>query len=141
MSVTGGPYGRENLDAFLSKVRDEWKNFDPLGKRHEDYIAQLNALIKDTNSQAIPLDSIKPALVSIERIDDQSYVVVSIREYAMTVSGEQVKSIKANAAAVVLQGTRLVRLDINREVRVPSDVEDVSKQMAAWCRTVAGRKT
>jgi len=136
VSIVGGPYDRETLDAFLSRVREQWKNFDPLGQGHADYIARLNTLITDLNSQVVPIESIKPVLVSIDCIDDHSYVVVSIREYAMTVDGEQVKFIKANAVGMVLQGTRLVRLDINREFRTPSDVEDVSNQMVAWSRAV-----
>ena len=139
MSVLGGPYRREDLDALLSKVREQWKNFDPVSKQHANYLARLNSLIKgaSTDSQQASIESVKPVLVSIDRIDDQSYVVVSVREYAIAADGERVRSIKANAVAMVLHGARLVRLEIIRELRAPSDVEEVRTQIAAWSRAAA----
>ena len=139
MSVTGGPYTREELDRLLSKVREQWKNFDPLSRQHEDYLTRLNSLIKGRSPAAhqTSIESVKPVLVSIDRMDDQSYAVVSIREYVIATDGERVRSIKANAAAMVLQGTRLVRLEIIRELHAPSDVDEVRTQIAAWSRAVA----
>jgi hypothetical protein len=123
LSVLGGPYGREDLDA--------------LSKQHEDYLARLNSPINGTNSQKPSIESVKPVLVSINRMDDQSYAVVSIREYTIAVGGEQVRSIKANGAAMVLQGSRLVHIEIIRELGASSDAEDVRTQIAAWSRAVA----
>jgi hypothetical protein len=137
LSISGGPFGREDLDAVLSEVRAQWKSFDPLSKQHEAYLAKLNSLINGSSSQPVPIESVKPVLVSIDRPDDQWYAVVSIREYAIEADGERVRSLKAHAAAVVLQGTRLVRLEIIRELRAPSDVEDVRTKISAWSRAVA----
>ncbi len=141
LSIAGGPYTRIDLDNLLSKVREQWQSFDPLSAQHEDYVTRINSLIKESNSDAqrVSVDSIKPVLVSIDRLDEQSYAVVSIREYAITVDGEQARSIKTNAAAVVLQGTRLVRLEIIRELRAPSDVDEVRKEIKAWSHAVAAK--
>jgi hypothetical protein len=54
------------------------------------------------------------------------------------VNGESVRSLKANAAAMVRQGTHLVRLEIIRELRDPTDVESVRTQIAAWSLAVVG---
>jgi len=59
----------------------------------------------------------------------------------LSVGGEQVKSVKADATAMVLQGTRLLRLTILREVRSPSDVDEVRTQIDAWARAVAADVT
>jgi len=138
LSVSGGPYTRPALDSLLSQVREQWKSFEPLSKDHENYVARLNALINGggPDAQGDSIDSIKPVLVSIDRLDEQSYGVVSIREYEITVDGKQVRSIEADAGALVLQGTRLVRLEIIRQLRAPSDVDEVRTQIAAWAHAV-----
>lgn len=139
LGITGGAYTRLDLDNLLSKVREQWQGFDPLSAQHKDYVTRINSLIQEGNSDAhrVSVDSVKPVLVAIDRLDEQSYAVVSIREYAITVDGEQARSIKTNAAAVVLQGTRLIRLEIIRELHAPSDVDEVRKQIATWSHAVA----
>lgn len=137
MSVLGGPYSQEDLGTLLSKVRAQWKNFEPMSKEHENYLARLNSIISGPNTRQASIESVKPILVSIDRMDNQSYVVISIRDYSIAVDGERVRSIKANAAAMVLQGTRLVRLEMSRELRAPSDVEDLRTQITAWSHKVA----
>jgi len=134
MKMSGGPFGREDLDELLSKVRDAWKNFNPLSRRHEDYVAQLNSLLGGTMAGSI--ESVRPLLVSIDRLDDRSYAVLTIRQTAISVAGEPVRSVKVTGTAMVLQGTSLVRLEMIREMRTPSDVDEVRAQIVAWSRTV-----
>jgi hypothetical protein len=141
MRVLGGPYGRKDLEAMLSAAREQWKNATPQFSQHGDYLTWLNSLISGPYSRRSTIESVKPVLVSIDRIDDHSYVIVTIREYAIAVNSDEFRSIKATTSAIVLQEPQLVRLSIQRELRAPSDVEDVRKQIAAWSRAVAEGST
>jgi len=135
----GGAFSPVDLDASLSKERQQWNVVDPVGEKRNDYQARVNLLLKDTNSHPAAIQSVKPMLVSIDRLDERVFVIVSIREYSITKDGDSVRSIKATAAAHVLQGTRLVRLEIVRELRTPSDIEDIRMEIAAWSRATSSR--
>jgi hypothetical protein len=139
MSLPGGPYAEKNLDPLPSKVREQWKTFNPIGNDHAEYIASINALLKDLQPSGVPasIDSVKPVLVSIERMNSLSYSVISIRQYVISVNGEQFKSIKANGSAMVLRDTQLVRVDILRELHTPLDVDAVRGEIAAWSAAIA----
>ena len=137
MSAPGGPFSLQDLDTLLSQDRARWQNFDPLSERfREDYVARVNSLLEETTH--VSMESVNPTLVSIERHDANSYAVTSIREYVMSAGGERLRSVKATAVAMVLQGTQLVRLEILREIRGPSDVDEARTQIAAWSRAVSG---
>jgi hypothetical protein len=108
----------------------------PLSKQfREDYVARVNSLLKDVTH--VSMESVKPILVSIDRLDANSYAVTSIREYVMSAGGERVRSVKATAVVMVLQGTQLVRLEILREIHGPSDVDEARTRIAVWSRAVA----
>jgi hypothetical protein len=126
-----------NHSRGLSAAREQWKNAAPQFSQHGDYLTWLNSLINGPYSRQSAIESVKPVLVSIDRIDDHSYVIVTIREYVIAVDSEEFRSIKATTSAIVLQEPQLVRLSIQRELRAPSDVEDVRKQIAAWSRAVS----
>lgn len=135
-SISGGPFSPADIDLLLSKVRKQWKDFQPLSSEHREYIAQLNAFIQEGHPKAgePSITSIKPTLIAIERLDRLAYVVISVRHY---VSGDgMVTSTKADGSAMVLQGTRLVQLQILRELRDPSDVGTVRTQIVAWAHEV-----
>jgi hypothetical protein len=138
LSISGGPYGPTDLSSLLSKAREQWKSFDPLSKEHREYTERLNALIKDTAPKvgATAVTSIKPVLISIEPVGTRAYVVLSIRQYEVAAHTGTVRLTKASATAMVLQGSRLVRLELFRELRDPSDVDAVRMQIVAWVHAV-----
>jgi len=114
----------------------QWQNFEPLSEQfREDYVARVNSLLEDATQ--VSMESVNPTLVSIDRLDANSYAVTSIREYMMSAGGERVRSVKATAAAMVLQGTQLVRLEILREIGGLSDVDEARTQIGVWARAVA----
>lgn len=140
----GGPFSTVDMDALLSKVREQWKNFKPLSKEHSEYVAQLNAFIQgaDPKVNAAPLTSIKPILISIERLSPEAYLVLSVRRYVSAGSAGTVISTKIVGTAMVLQGARLMQLEILRELRDPSDVDSVRQQIVRWTHDiVAGTGT
>jgi hypothetical protein len=82
MDVPGGPYTSADLDRFLSRTIEKWKDFEPLNKDFENYPARLNELIKGAvASPSVAVSSVKPVLVSIDRVGAKAYSVVSIRSY------------------------------------------------------------
>jgi hypothetical protein len=137
--ISGGPFSPANVDALLSKVQDQWKNFNPLSKEHDEYVTRLNAMIHGTDSKpnAAPLASIKPILISIDRLSPEAYLVLSVRHYVSMGETGEITSTKASGAVVVLQGTRLIRLEILRELRNPSDVDVVRQQVVTWAHEIA----
>ncbi|MGH8297778.1 MAG: hypothetical protein ACRES6_00670 [Steroidobacteraceae bacterium] len=139
LRISGGPFTLADMDLLLSRVREQWQNFKPLSREHGEYVARLNAMIRGVDSKASPaaITSIKPALISIARLSPEAYLVLSVRHYASAGSAGTITSTKADGTAMVLQGTALVRLEMLRELRAPSDVDAVRKQITAWAREVA----
>lgn len=139
LQILGGPFSPASLDSLLSRVRDQWKNFKPLSKEHAEYVSRLNAMIQAVASKtdSTTIASIEPVLVSIDRLNPEAYVVLSVRQYVFTGESETITQIKANGTAMVLQGPRLMHLEIIRELRNPSDVDAVRQQILAWTDEIA----
>lgn len=137
--MLGGPFSPANLDMRLSRVREQWKNFKPLSKEHGEYVERLNSMIQsvDSGSHAAPVASIKPVLISIDRLNPQAYVVLSVRHYVVAGNTGTMISTKADGTAIVLQGTRLMQLEILRKLSDPSDVDAVRQQIVAWTQEIA----
>jgi hypothetical protein len=76
-------------------------------------------------------------LVSIEKLGEESFAVVSIRQRQVSLNGEFFNTTKTDAAAVVLKNGRLVRLSIERELRSKSDVAAAREEIADWAYAVA----
>lgn len=138
IGIPGGPYTSADLDKLLSRVTEQWKGFDPLGKEFENYKDRLNDLIKGVGtSPTATFSSIKPVLVSIDRLGTKSYSVVSIRNYILDLNSEHVSAIRVNGDAVVLRGSELVRLTMQRALTDPSDVAQLQGEIAEWARAIA----
>ena len=139
MQILGGPYHPATLETLLSRVRDQWKNFKPLSKEHHEYVAQLNAMIQGvgSNADSTQIASISPVLISIDRISPEAYVVLSVRHYVSAGETGKIISTKVNGTAMVLHGTRLLQLEILRELHDPSDVDTVRHEIQAWVEEIA----
>ncbi len=124
---------------MLSTVEDQWRAFDPLSKEFKEvYIARLNQLIRDTSSTpASTVTSIRPTLVSIDRVDRSYYVVTSIRSYAVNSNQLALTATRVNADALVLRGSRIVRLTIQRTLSDPADVAQVQSEIRTWAQAIA----
>jgi hypothetical protein len=141
LHLMGGPYGPKDIADLFSAQREQWKTSDTPRPLSGDYLTWLNSVINGTGSSQSSIKVIKPVLVSIDSIDNRSYDTISIREYTIEAAGTNVRSIKASATAIVLQGSNLVRLEMIRELRAPADVDDIRAQIAAWSRAVAADAT
>lgn len=137
-----GPYTQADLDAMFQKVSDQWMNYKPLShKVRPEYEQQINALVASSlPANAIPV-SLKlqpPILVSIDRIGNNAYMVVSIRKRTIHEAGDTVVSTAIDSTAVTLRNGALIRLSLARELRQPADVQAVHDETAAWLALVAG---
>jgi hypothetical protein len=138
MDVPGGPYTSADLDKLLSRVTEQWKDFEPLSKEFENYTARLNEVIKGAGaSPSATVSSIKPVLVSIDRVGAKAHSVVSIRSYVLDTGGEQVSTTRVEAAAVVLRRSGLVRLTMLRALTDPSDVAQLQSEITEWAQATA----
>jgi hypothetical protein len=139
IALQGQSYTLADLDNLLSKVKDQWSGFDPLSKQFKDnYTAKLNELLRCSGlNKRATIDSVKPVLVAIAPIHDKFYVVTSIRIYAFRSNGVNVETKKVNADAVVLRGSRLIRLTIQRTLSEPTDVTEVQAEIDKWAKMVA----
>ena len=137
--IAGSGYTSADLDKLLSTVTAQWKDFQPLSKEfHNNYIARLNALIKGADEASATIASVKPVLVSIDRLDANSYSVISIRNYVFNENGRQVSTTKVNADAVVLRGQNFVRLTMQRMLTDVSDVSQLRTEISEWARATEG---
>jgi hypothetical protein len=138
IGLQGQSYTMTDVENLFLKVKDQWKNFDPLDPKFKDiYIAKLNEVLKNSKSLSSPdIISIKPILISIDRPADNYYLVTSIRTYSFDVQGEHIGLTKINSSAVVLRGSRLIRLTIQRTLSDPADVAQVHLEISKWARAL-----
>ncbi len=139
IALPGKAYKGQDLDALLSKVKEQWRNFDPLSAAYkETYTARLNALIRGARGSNVPAAaSIKPVLVAIVTPSKNYYVVTSIRSYVWRTGRGDVEMTKVNSDAVVLRGSRLIRLTVQRKLSGAGDVEQVQTQIGNWAKAIA----
>lgn len=139
IGLQGQAYTPKDLDNLLSNVEEQWKDFDPLDKKFkDDYISTLNNMLSQNRSPSAPnIISIKPILVSIDRLSDTYYRVTSIRTYTFEANGEHITSTKINSDAVVLRHSHLIRLTIQRTLSDPADVAQVQGEIANWAQAIA----
>jgi hypothetical protein len=161
-----GSYTSADLEQWRARDIEKWKGFELLSRESENYTALLNDLIKRTGPVYFLkfLSSYKPVLVSIGQLDAKSFSVVAIRSYVSdSVLGvrrlipatrlafatsrwinnlsQQVILTMVDGSAWVLRGSRVVRLDIQRALADPSDVDQVQNDIAEWVRAVSSTPT
>jgi hypothetical protein len=140
MRLPGGPYTSTALGQLLTNIRAQWAGFNPLSREfHDQYTREVNELIRGSSrpgSANASVTSIKPVLVSIDRLGPDAYSVVSLRTYQLTVGGQPLRSVKVNADALALVDSTLVRLTLLREVQSAADVADAQAQIAGWARSL-----
>ncbi len=142
ISLASEVYTTTDLDKLLTTVTAQWKGFQPLSTEfHDNYIARINALINSGHETPVAIASIKPVLISIDRLDVNSYSVVSIRSYVFNVNGTQVSMTKVNADAVVLRGRRFIRLTMQRMLTNASDVTRLQTEISEWARATESAKS
>ena len=132
-------YSVADLHELLSKVEQQWKDFQPLdGNLSDAYVAKLNGLIKEQRNTADSrVQSVRPALVKIDKANDGYYSITSIRTYVVAAGGTNVTAIKVNADAVTVRNSKLVRLTIQRTLTEPDDVTRTEADIDRWAKSVA----
>ena len=137
-----GPYVSQDLEAMYFKVSEQWKNYKPLNHQvRPEYERQVNALIASSLPSNSPTASIKlepPVLVSMERVGNDAYMVISIRQRTLQMAGETVVSTQVDSTAITLRKGALIRLSLTRELRGPKDVSTVHDATSAWLARVRG---
>ena len=139
LALPGQSYTGSDLAALLSKVKEQWRGFDPLSTEYKEaYVARLNALERDARSPNMPVTvSVKPVLVEIDKPNKNYYVVTSIRSYVLQADSRQISMIKVNSDAIVLLGSRLIRLTVQRTFSNRADIAQVQSQIDNWARVIA----
>ena len=137
VGLPGGPYNSTDLENMQAKVTQQWKDFGPLSKElPQEYLARLNDVIREAVGGHV--SAVRPVLVSIDRPGMDSYSVVSIRSYTLDLHGEQLSAVRVNGDAIVLRGSKLIRLTMQRILRDPSDVGLLQREVAEWARVTGG---
>ncbi len=142
VEMPGGPYTAKDVDQLMSDVTEQWKNSKAL---NQETRAGYDRRLADLAEKGAPIGTaaaqplIPATLVSIEQLDPASFAVVSIRQLQVSLDGEFFNPTRVDAAAIVLQHSKLVRLTIARELRSRSDVETVREKIADWAYAVEGQ--
>ena len=74
----------------------------------------------------------QPLLVSIDRLGDIGFSVVSIRQRNVSMGANSVVSTAVDGSGLMLKEGQLTRLTLVRELRAASDIELMKKAMTAW---------
>jgi hypothetical protein len=140
ITVSSNSYTTSNVDAMYSKTQSEWSNVAPAWSQSESTYEQN---LKDQLQKSMPSGSTpaslaipKPELVSMQRIDPDVYIVISIRQRVMTMNGNTISPIAANGNATILIQGNLIRLTLERQIRSYADVDAVKSEMLAWVQSV-----
>jgi hypothetical protein len=131
-----GPYTHQDIEINLSLVEERWKAYPPLWAQskpeYEKRINDLLAATTDIGTEPLRMALAQPLLVSIDRVGELGYSVISIRQRNMSMGANSVVSTAVDGSGLMLKGGQLTRLSLVRELRAPSDIEFVKKAIAAW---------
>jgi len=137
---TSGPYTRQDIEANLGRIQEEWKNYPPLWKerkpQYEKRVADLLDSTAGTAAEPLHLSLEQPVLVSIDRLGDASYSVVSIRQRKMSMDDNSFVTTAIDGTGLVLIDGRLTRVSLVRELQTSKDIDFVKKAIAVWIRAI-----
>jgi hypothetical protein len=135
---SSGPFTHEDIESNLARIKEEWKNYPPLWEQRKAiYEQQVASLVHESLDPALPTVAIsleQPLLVSIERVGEDSYAVVSIRRRKITIDDNVAFSTAVDGTALTLIGGRLLRLSLVRELQSTDDVETLKHEVVGWIR-------
>ncbi|HEV2608002.1 MAG TPA: hypothetical protein VGT79_08465 [Xanthomonadaceae bacterium] len=140
VSPAFGPYSSSDVRTMFLKVSEQWKNYKPLNHQvRPEYEQQVNAIIARSLPNNAPPVNVKlepPILASIERLGNDSYMVVSIRQRRLQLADDVVVSTAVDSTAITIRNGALIRLSLARELRGPTDISIVHEATAAWLARV-----
>lgn len=135
-----GPFTTANVDALYSKIQAEWNNVAPMWSQSQSaYERSLKDLLQESlpnGAARVNLTIPQPVLISMERIDPDAYIVISIRQRQLTIDGNTVDPVAASGYALILIKGQLVRLTLERQVRSSADVGAVKSETVAWVQSM-----
>lgn len=131
-----GPYTVASVDQLYTTTEQQWKNVTPLwGKDKSAYEQRVRKLMQEASSSTSAQGDMsigQPVLVSMRRIDPDSYTVVSIRHRKISKSGAVFSLDTAEGYALILSDGNLMRLTIQRRLRGQDDVDSVKREISDW---------
>lgn len=128
----------EDLDVLYKTILLQWRNFKPLATDRQEYEKKVSNLVAKIAPDGTPKSQISlaaPLLVKIEKLNESSYLVISIRERKIATNGQTYISTSIDGTAVFLKEGELVRLSLVRELRSESDITTVDQAMRDWVRS------
>jgi hypothetical protein len=131
-----------DLDALYNNIIMQWKNFKPLANDQLEYENKISDLVEKISPENAPKAKIAlttPVLVRIEKLNENSYLVISIRERKVAINSETYISTSIDGTAVLLREGTLVRLSLVRELQSKSDITTVDEAVRNWIRSESQR--
>ncbi len=142
LKISSSDQTSRDLDALYQNIVLQWKNFKPLAtdrREYENKISDLLAKIAPDNAPKVQIALATPLLVRIEKINENSYLVISIRERKFAINSETYISTSIDGTAVLLREGTLVRLSLARELQSKSDITIVDETVRNWVRAESQR--
>jgi len=142
LKISAPGQSSEDLDALYQNILLQWKNFKPLANDRREYENKISDLVAKNSPDGIPKAQISlavPILVRIERLDENSYLVESIRERKVAINSETYISTSIDGSVVFLKEGAFVRLSLVREFQSESDIATVDQAVRSWVRSESSR--
>jgi hypothetical protein len=128
-----GPYTKQDVEINLSQVEEKWKAYPPLvALSKQEYEKRIHDLLAAIGTEPLRMTLAQPLLVSIDRLGEIGFSVVSIRQRNVSMGADSVISTAVDGSGLMLKGGQLTRLTLVRELRAASDTELVKRAIAAW---------
>lgn len=136
------PYSRATVAAMFAKVKAQWGDVKALDhKEWAAYVQRVNAMLAASRASDQPAAQVQlqpPTLVSIERVGDDAYLVVTLRQRTLApAAGPTIVSTGVEGSGVVLRGYSLFRIEAHRELQSLDDVKLVRERTKAWLAKLA----
>lgn len=135
------PYTVASVDQLYATTEQQWKNVTPLwGKDKSAYEQRVRKLMQEASSSSSVQGNMsigQPVLVSMRRIDPDSYMVVSIRRRKISKDGAVFSLDTAEGYALILNDGNLMRLTIQRQLRGQGDVDSVKSEIVDWVQKIS----
>jgi hypothetical protein len=128
-----GPYTHQDIESNLSLVKEKWKAYPPLeALRKQEYESRISALLAAVGTDPMRMYLAQPLLVSLDRVGNGGFYIISIRQRNMSLGAHSVISTAVDGSGLILKDGKLLRLSLIRELRAPGDIELVKRAIVAW---------
>ncbi len=131
-------FSRAEFSALESTTKQQWANYKPIdGLQGKDYQEKIRSIVAEISGGTISgIKLYGPTLIGIDSVDENQYVVTTIRQRSVRIGSDDFSSTKVESTILLFKHGTIIRLGFARELKDEGDVQYVRQLSQKWAATV-----